>query len=69
MPKPPVHPLVFKCLNCGKESTYTKYLKESDDPDQEITVIKRCTHCGKENKVHIPPGYTTTATTSVLRGV
>jgi len=61
--------LKFDCYKCGKESTYPSYLTEDKGRTEPQIVVKRCTNCSAENRIELPKGYESKATTSVLRGL
>ncbi len=64
-----IHPLIFECYKCKKDSNYPNTLKEGDDNTSANTLVKLCTNCSARNTVEIPAGYYVLNNATILRGL
>jgi len=69
MSEPTTFPLVFKCSNCKKQSSYPNLLQKGTEDKGATIVVKRCITCGQENKVELPKGWIGIRSDEVMRGM
>ena len=63
------HPLIFDCINCGRQNIYPKYMFASNAKPAVKTVVKKCIYCGFDNQLTLPDGFDAGRTGDVTRGL